>query len=97
MSGGGDRTSLRLRIEGFVQAVGYRHFAIGKATELGLDGWVRNRSDGTVEAVITGETKAVEAFVQACMKGPTGSRVENVELSPAEPPGEPGFKRRPSL
>ncbi len=97
MSGDDDLTSLRLRIEGFVQAVGYRHFAIAKATELGLSGWIRNRSDGTVEAVISGETKAVESFVQACMRGPTGSRVENVELSPADAPGEPGFKRRPSL
>lgn len=92
-----DLTSLRLRIEGFVQAVGYRHFAIQKATDLGLNGWIRNRSDGTVEAVISGGTKAVESFVQACMKGPTGSRVENVELSPAQAPEEPGFKRRPSL
>ncbi|MBN9572081.1 MAG: acylphosphatase, partial [Alphaproteobacteria bacterium] len=51
-------TSLRLRIEGFVQAVGYRHFAIGEATRLGLDGWVRNRSDGSVEALVSGTTEA---------------------------------------
>jgi acylphosphatase len=92
-----DLTTLRLRIEGFVQAVGYRHFAIEEATRLGLDGWIRNRADGTVEAVISGGTKAVEAFVQACMRGPAGSRVENVELSPAAPPEGKGFKRRPSV
>ena len=92
-----DLTTLRLRIEGFVQAVGYRHFAITEATKLGLDGWIRNRSDGTVEAIASGSTNAVEAFVQACMRGPTGSRVANVELAKADPPTEKGFRRRPSL
>lgn len=92
-----DLTTLRLRIEGFVQAVGYRHFAIQEANRLGLDGWIRNRADGTVEAVISGGTKAVEAFVQACMRGPAGSRVENVELTPADAPKEKGFKRRSSI
>jgi acylphosphatase len=97
MSDDNDLTTLRLRIEGFVQAVGYRHFAIEEAKKLGLDGWIRNRSDGTVEAVISGPTKPVELFVQACMRGPAGSRVANVELGPAEPPEEKGFRRRPSL
>jgi len=92
-----DLTTLRLRIEGFVQAVGYRHFAITEATKLSLDGWIRNRSDGTVEAVVSGPTKAIELFVQACMRGPAGSRVDNVELAPAEAPAEKGFRRRPSL
>jgi len=90
-------THLRLRIEGFVQAVGYRHFAIQEATRLGLDGWIRNRTDGTVEVLISGDTKAVEAFVGACMRGPEGSRVKNVELHNAEAPSEKGFRRRPSL
>jgi acylphosphatase len=90
-------TSLRLRIEGFVQAVGYRNFVIAEAEKLGLDGWVRNRSDGTVEALVSGETKTVEAMVAACMRGPEGSRVHNVELHNAEPPEEKGFRRRPSV
>ncbi len=88
-----DLTSLRLKIEGYVQAVGYRHFAITEATRLGLDGWVRNLADGTVEALASGPTKAVEAFVAACMRGPTGARVTNVELHRAEPPAEKGFRR----
>jgi acylphosphatase len=92
-----DLTTLRLRIEGFVQAVGYRHYAIEEAKKLGIDGWIRNRSDGTVEAVVSGPTKTVELYVQACMRGPTGSRVDNIELGPAEPLQEKGFKRRPSL
>ena len=97
MSDDDELTSLRLRVEGFVQAVGYRNFAIEEATRLGLDGWVRNRVDGTVEILISGPTKAVESFVAASMRGPGGSRVKNVELHNAEPPAEKGFQRRPSL
>lgn len=92
-----DITTLRLRIEGFVQAVGYRHFAMEEARKLGLDGWIRNRSDGTVEALVSGDTKAVEVFVGACMRGPQGSHIKNVELHKAEPPAEKGFHRRPSM
>ena len=90
-------TTLRIRIEGFVQAVGYRNFAIDEAKKLGLDGWVRNRSDGSVEALASGNTKIVEAFVSICMRGPPGARVKNVDLHKAEPPPERGFHRRPSL
>jgi acylphosphatase len=92
-----DLTTLRLVIEGFVQAVGYRHFAMEEARKLGLDGWIRNRSNGTVEALASGPTKDVEAFVGACMRGPPGSTVKNVELHRAEPPAERGFHRRPIL
>ncbi len=97
MSDNDELTSLRLRVEGFVQAVGYRHFAIEEATKLGLDGWIRNRADGTVEILVSGGTKAVEAFVAASMRGPAGSRVKNVELHNAEPPEDKGFHRRPSV
>jgi len=97
MSEENDITSLRLRIEGFVQAVGYRNFVIAEAQRLGIDGWVRNRSDGTVEALVSGPTRIVEIIVAACMRGPDGSRVHNVELHNAEPPAETGFRRRPSL
>lgn len=92
-----DLTSLRIRVEGFVQAVGYRHFAIEEANKLGLDGWIRNRTDGTVEILASGATKTVEAFVAACMRGPRDARVKNVELHNAEPPAEKGFRRRPSI
>jgi len=92
-----DITSLRLRVEGFVQAVGYRNYAMEEAQKLGLDGWVRNRSDGTVEILVSGATKTVEAFVAVCMRGPKGSTVKNVELHNAEPPAERGFHRRSSI
>jgi acylphosphatase len=90
-------TTLRLRIEGFVQAVGFRYFAMEEARKLGIDGWIRNRSDGTVEALASGTTKTVEAFVSICMRGPPGARVTNVDLHKAEPPAERGFHRRPSV
>ena len=92
-----DITSLRVRVEGFVQAVGYRNFAVEEARKLSLDGWIRNRSDGTVEALVSGSTKAVEAFVAACGRGPAGCRVKSIDLHNAEPPEEKGFHRRPSL
>jgi acylphosphatase len=88
-----DLTTLRLKIEGFVQSVGYRNFAIEEARRLSLDGWIRNCFDGTVEALVSGPTKDVETFVGLCMRGPTGSRVTNVELHRAEPPEEKGFRR----
>jgi acylphosphatase len=97
MADDNDITSLRFRIEGFVQAVGYRNFAIEEASRLGLDGWIRNRSDGTVEVLASGETKKIEEFAQACMRGPPGSRVTSVEMHNTEPPEEKGFRRRPSV
>lgn len=92
-----DLTTMNLRIHGFVQAVNYRNFAIEEARKLGLDGWVRNRSDGTVEALASGSTKSVEAFVAACMRGPEGSRVKTVDLTKTDAQVEKGFHRRPSL
>jgi acylphosphatase len=94
----GEPTTLRLRIEGFVQAVGYRNFMITEATRLGLDGWVRNRSDGTVEALVSGPQKTVEALVQLAMHGHPPSRVKSVDIHNAEQTQvEKGFHRRPSI
>jgi len=94
----GELTTLRLRVEGFVQAVGYRNFAIAEANRLGLDGWIRNRSDGTVELLVSGVQKIVEEFVGAAMRGPEGSRVKSVDIhNEDKPPEEKGFRRRPSL
>jgi acylphosphatase len=92
-----DLTHLRLRIEGFVQAVGYRNFVIGEATRLGVDGWIRNRADGTVEVLVSGPNAPVETLVGLCMKGPPGATVRDVEMHKAEAPAEKGFRRRPSL
>jgi acylphosphatase len=91
-----DVSHLRLKVKGFVQAVGYRNFAIDTARRLGLDGWVRNRFDGTVEILISGPTPKVEEFIGYCTQGPAGSRVEDIEMRPDSPPETRGFSRRPS-
>jgi acylphosphatase len=97
MSDEDDLTTLRMRIEGFVQAVGFRQFAIGEARKLALDGWVRNLADGSVDVLVSGPTKAVETFVGICMRGPSGARVTNVDLQKAEPPEVKGFRRESSF
>jgi len=90
-------TTLRLRIEGSVQGVGYRFFAVGEARKLGLEGWIRNRSDGSVEALVSGPTKQIESFVAICMRGPPGARVTNVDMHTADPPAEHGFRTRATV
>jgi acylphosphatase len=92
-----DITSLRVHVHGFVQGVGFRDFLIVAAQQQMLDGWVRNRSDGSVEALVSGPTKAVELFVTHATKGPAGAKVSAVDLHNSEPPADKGFVRRPSL
>jgi acylphosphatase len=93
----GDPTTLRMKIQGQVQGVGFREFAIAEANARSLTGWVRNRSDGTVEIVCSGPQPDVEAFVGTCMRGPPAARVRNVEMGPAEAPDAIGFRRRPTV
>ena len=85
------------RVRGRVQGVGFRWFVEREAQTLGIAGWVRNRSDGTVEALVSGPTKAVELFVSHATKGPYGAKVTAVDLHNSEPPKEKGFSRRPTL
>ena len=89
--------TVRLRISGRVQGVGYRAWAIATATRLGLRGWVRNRRDGTVEALVTGDEDAVEAMAAACGDGPYGARVTQVAIEDGEADGGIGFGARPTL
>ncbi|HEX3537468.1 MAG TPA: acylphosphatase [Stellaceae bacterium] len=86
--------SVRLRITGRVQGVGYRAWALRQASALGLRGWVRNRSDGSVEALAIGEYDAVERMIAACGEGPFWARVTNVAVSEAEDDGSDGFKAK---
>ena len=60
----------RLVISGRVQGVGFRDWMVITAQTLGVCGWVRNRRDGSVEALVDGDTAAVEEFVRACRRGP---------------------------
>jgi acylphosphatase len=86
-------TTLKVRVEGFVQGVGFRDYLVMAAQANTLDGWVRNLSDGAVEALVSGRTKAVEAFVSAATQGPQGARVTAVDLDVCEPPAHKGFQR----
>ena len=88
-----DITTLKVRVEGFVQGVGFRDFLVMAAQQNNLHGWVRNMSDGAVEALVSGTTKAVEAFVSAATRGPQGARVTAVDLDVSEPPPPKGFQR----
>ncbi len=64
---------------GRVQGVGYRAFVADEAMNRGVAGWVRNRRDGTVEAVFAGPAEIVQGMIDACRKGPWGARVDGVE------------------
>lgn len=89
--------SVRLRIEGRVQGVGYRVFVERNAVALGLDGWVRNRRDGGVEAVVSGANDAIHELVARCRAGPSASRVDRVEVLPEDEAVAPGFTVRPTV
>ncbi len=82
---------LRVVISGRVQGVWYRGWAVDEARARGLDGWVRNRRDGSVEAVFQGPAAAVEEMVAACRQGPPMARVAAVETHAHEDPVAPGF------
>ena len=73
-----------LRIEGRVHGVGYRDWVVQEASRLGLYGWVRNRRDGSVEAVVSGRAAEVAQMVAVCREGPRGSVVDHVEEAPAD-------------
>ena len=75
------RITRHLAITGRVQGVGYRFYMQRKARELGIAGWVRNRRDGSVEAVVHGEAEAVEAMVAWTRRGPASAVVAEVRVS----------------
>ncbi len=77
--------SVRVRVSGVVQGVGFRYYTHRVAVSLGLDGYVRNMSDGSVEAAVQGEAEMVDLFLEKVAKGPPGSRVRGIRVS--ESPG----------
>lgn len=74
------RVSRHVSITGRVQGVGYRAFVESEAVARGLSGWVRNRRDGSVEAVFSGDAEVVDAMIEACRRGPRHAVVEAVTL-----------------
>lgn len=88
------RICLRVRVAGRVQGVWFRGWTRQTATALGLTGWVRNRSDGSVEAVFCGPRRAVEMMVEACRRGPPAADVHSLTVDPAEDPELARFEQR---
>ncbi len=78
-----------LRITGRVQGVYYRASMAQQARALGVSGWVRNRRDGSVEALAQGPAAAVQALIDWAHRGPERARVDAVQATPAEP--DPAF------
>jgi acylphosphatase len=93
---GGDRT-VRLTITGRVQGVGYRFWAERAAVALGIRGWVRNRTGGSVELLASGSDSAIDALIEACRQGPRAAAVDGVAVEDAEDNGSAGFSARPTV
>lgn len=89
-----DRIAVRLMIRGRVQGVGYRWWAMRRAAALDLAGWVRNRTDGSVELLAIGDPEALTAMAAACWQGPSAARVTAVTRTPAGDDGSVGFEER---
>lgn len=89
--------AIRVRIHGRVQGVGYRAWTVATANRLQLSGWVRNRTDGTVEAIFKGEEATLRRMIEACQEGPLAARVERVEEEPAEGIVDTGFAAKPTV
>jgi acylphosphatase len=82
--------TIKVRITGVVQGVGFRAWTEQRANSLGLSGWVRNCENGDVEAVFSGAAESVSAMLAACKEGPRHAKVDRVELlGPAAPPVGP--------
>ncbi|XP_057535165.1 uncharacterized protein LOC130813355 isoform X2 [Amaranthus tricolor] len=89
--------TIRCVIKGRVQGVFYRNWTIENASQLGLKGWVRNRRDGSVEALFSGKAETVDEMLQRCRRGPPDAMVTALEANPSnEDPGT-GFERKPTV
>jgi len=84
----------RVTVTGRVQGVFFRDSCRRQAVAAGVAGWVGNRADGSVEAVLEGEPAAVDAVVAWMRSGPPGASVKDVEVRAEEPTGEHGFAVR---
>ncbi len=87
----------RLEISGKVQGVGFRYFVAHDARQQGLRGWVRNRRDGSVEALLIGEDAAVAAVTARCRRGPPQARVDRLDIAPAQDDGSADFTERATV
>lgn len=89
--------TVRIIIAGRVQGVGYRAWTAATARKLRLNGWVRNLTDSTVEAVFSGNEETVEQMLEACKKGPLLANVKNIQQHAFKEVPESGFITRPTV
>jgi acylphosphatase len=82
----------RVVVHGGVQGIGFRYSARREADRLGVAGWIRNRSDGAVEAEVEGDAGAVQAMLDWLAAGPPGARVEGTETAEVDPIGDHVFR-----
>jgi acylphosphatase len=87
-------TRAEVTVHGMVQGVFFRVETRDRARSLGLSGWVTNAPDGTVRAAFEGDDERVESMVEWCRRGPSGARVDEVDVSWVEPESEQGFSIR---
>ena len=85
-----------LRVRGRVQGVGFRMYMQHEAQRHGVTGWVRNRHDASVEAVVQGESQAVDALIAWARHGPPSARVTDVQVSDTDAGDYSGFEQRPT-
>ena len=87
-----------IRVRGLVQGVGYRYACMQLARELGLTGWVRNRADGSVEALLQGTPEQLDRMRERMAHGIASARVDALEVTRPDPPPAPleGFEQRPT-
>ena len=90
----GNVSRKRVIVHGMVQGVGFRYYTEAQAGSLGLGGYVRNRSDGAVEAEIEGDDDAVERMLTWLHQGPRSATVESVQVTDLTEHGEAGFSIR---
>jgi acylphosphatase len=96
MSSASAEKAVRVSVRGRVQGVWFRAWTTEEASRRGLRGWVRNRSDGSVEALFAGTAAAVDEMVAACRQGPPLAKVEAVEQAPAGDVAEGEFRQLPT-
>lgn len=88
--------TVRVVVRGRVQGVGYRYWTERTAGDLGLTGWVRNRIDGSVEAVFSGRAADVDAMIARCQHGPRSAVVASVDVTDEPESPAPGFEVLPT-
>lgn len=87
----------QVRVQGRVQGVGYRYACVQQAAALGISGWVRNRVDGSVEALLQGEPHQLERMCDWMRDQVPAAQVRQIDITPAQPSaGLEGFEQRPT-